>query len=243
MIPWAFINILFFLSSSIILCTFVSLKTSPSFIDAKFPSLDYIDELVEADSNADVPIEFCSGTRFVVGSLDIALLAAGTTLDAMRSILDGQSKLAYALVRPPGHHAQPTRADGYCFVNNAGLAVELATSSYGIKRVAVVDFDVHYGNGTAEGFYQRDDVLTISLHMNHGSWGHSHPQTGRVDEAGTGKGLGFNMNVPLPNGTGDMGYELAMQELVVPALARFEPELIVMVIGQDSSAVCPFVHS
>ena len=191
-----------------------------------------------ADSNADVPSEFCSGTRFVVGSWDTALLAAGTTLDAMRSILDGQSKLAYALVRPPGHHA-----DGYCFLNNAGLAIELAISSYRIKRVAVVDFDVHYGNGTAEGFYQRDDVLTISLHMNHGSWGRSHPQTGRVDEAGMGKGLGFNMNVPLPNGTGDMGYELAMRELVVPALARFKPELIVMVIGQDSSAVCLFVHS
>jgi acetoin utilization deacetylase AcuC-like enzyme len=150
--------------------------------------------------------------------------------------LDGHGKLSYALVRPPGHHAQPTQADGYYFLNNAGLAVQLAVES-GCKRVAVVDIDVHYGNGTAEGFYERDDVLTISLHMNHGSWGPSHLQTGLHDEVGRGKGLGFNLNVPLPNGTGDKGYEHAMHELVVPAISKFMPEMILLVIGQDSSAV------
>lgn len=107
----------------------------------------------------------------------------------------------------------------------------------GCKRVVVLDIDVHYGNGTAEGFYSRDDVLTISLHMNHGSWGASHPQTGLTDEVGSGKGKGFNINVPLPNGTGDKGYELAMSELVIPAIDNFKPEMIVMTFGQDSSAV------
>lgn len=197
---------------------------------------DYVDMLAKASTAGGKTL--CHGTRLNPGSWEAALLAAGTTLEAMRYILDGHGKLSYALVRPPGHHAQPTQADGYCFLNNAGLAVQLAVES-GCKRVAVVDIDVHYGNGTAEGFYERDDVLTISLHMNHGSWGPSHPQTGFHDEVGRGKGLGFNLNVPLPNGTGDRGYEHAMHELVVPAISKFMPEMIVLVIGQDSSAFDP----
>ncbi|MCO5601558.1 hypothetical protein L7F22_055681 [Adiantum nelumboides] len=202
----------------------------------KVTKKDYIQELLDADAQGGKL--FSTGTKMVQGSWDAALLAAGTTLEAMKSILEGQNKLAYALVRPPGHHAQPTQADGYCFLNNAGLAVQLAIAS-GIKRVAVVDIDVHYGNGTAEGFYERDDVLTISLHMNHGSWGPSHPQTGLPNEVGQGKGAGFNMNIPLPNGCGDKGYEYAMQELAVPVLTKFRPEILVMVIGQDSSAFDP----
>jgi acetoin utilization deacetylase AcuC-like enzyme len=154
----------------------------------------------------------------------------------MKHLLDGHGKLAYALVRPPGHHAQPSQADGYCFLNNAGLAVQLALDS-GCKKVAVIDIDVHYGNGTAEGFYSSNKVLTISLHMNHGSWGPSHPQNGSIDELGEGEGYGYNLNIPLPNGTGDKGYAYAFNELVVPSIHKFEPDMIVLVIGQDSSAV------
>jgi acetoin utilization deacetylase AcuC-like enzyme len=135
-----------------------------------------------------------------------------------------------------GHHAQPTQADGYCFLNNAGLAVQLALDS-GCQKVVVIDIDVHYGNGTAEGFYRSNKVLTISLHMNHGSWGPSHPQNGSVDELGEGEGFGYNMNIPLPNGTGDKGYVYAMTELVLPAIEKFGPDMIVLVVGQDSSAV------
>lgn len=165
-----------------------------------------------------------------------ALLAAGTTLSAMKYILDGHGKVAYALVRPPGHHAQPTQADGYCFLNNAGLSIQLAMDS-GCKKVAVIDIDVHYGNGTAEAFFRSNQVLTISLHMNHGSWGPSHPQSGSVDELGEEEGFGYNLNIPLPNGTGDRGYVYTMSELVVPAVEKFGPDMIVLVIGQDSSAV------
>lgn len=106
-----------------------------------------------------------------------------------------------------------------------------------VKKVAVVDIDVHYGNGTAEGFYSRKDVFTISLHMNHGSWGDSHPQTGQPDEVGVGAGIGYNFNIPLPNGTGDKGYEYAFKELVVPALANYKPAMLVVTFGQDASAV------
>jgi len=201
--------------------------------------LGYVNELLEADKEGGK--ELCAGTFLNPGSWDAALLAAGTTLSAMKHLLDGHGKVAYALVRPPGHHAQPSQADGYCFLNNAGLAVQLALDS-GCKKVAVIDIDVHYGNGTAEGFYRSNKVLTISLHMNHGSWGPSHPQSGSVDELGEGEGYGYNLNIPLPNGTGDKGYIIAFDELVVPSIQKFEPDMIVLVVGQDSSAVsCDFL--
>ncbi|XP_057458249.1 histone deacetylase 8 [Lotus japonicus] len=201
-----------------------------------FHSPEYVNELVEADKEGGKTL--CSGTFLNPGSWDAALLAAGTTLSSMKHLLDGNGKVAYALVRPPGHHAQPSQADGYCFLNNAGLAVQLALDS-GCKKVAVIDIDVHYGNGTAEGFYRSDKVLTISLHMNHGSWGPSHPQSGSVDELGEGEGYGYNLNIPLPNGTGDKGYVYAFNELVVPSIQKFGPDIIVLVIGQDSSAFDP----
>lgn len=113
----------------------------------------------------------------------------------------------------------------------------------GCKKVAVIDIDVHYGNGTAEGFYDSNKVLTVSLHMNHGSWGTSHPQTGSISELGEGIGFGYNLNVPLPNGTGDKGYKYAMNQLVLPAVTNFEPDFMVFVVGQDSSAVSPSFNS
>jgi acetoin utilization deacetylase AcuC-like enzyme len=177
-------------------------------------------------------------TVLAPGSLDAARVAAGTTLAAMTYILDGHGNLAYALVRPPGHHAAPAQADGYCFFNNIGVAVEHALKQ-GIKRVAVIDWDVHHGNGTQEGFYDRADVLTVSLHMDHGAWGPSHPQTGKADEIGRGLGVGFNLNVPLPMGTGDDGYDYAMTELVLPAIKAFAPELLIVAAGQDGSQFDP----
>lgn len=194
---------------------------------------------MEADKSGERR-EIAAGTFMSPGSWEAALLAAGTTLSAMQHILDSYGNIAYALVRPPGHHSQPTQADGYCFLNNAALAVKLALNSDSCSRVAVIDIDVHYGNGTAEGFYRSDKVLTVSLHMNHGSWGSSHPQKGSIDELGEDVGLGYNLNVPLPNGTGDRGYEYAMTELVVPAVRKFGPDMVVLVVGQDSSAVSCF---
>ena len=105
-----------------------------------------------------------------------ALAAAGTCLEAADAVLDGGSRIAYALVRPPGHHAQPAQADGFCFLAHETLVAERARAR-GIDRVAVVDWDVHHGNGTQECFYRRADVLTISLHMAHGSWGRHTPSS------------------------------------------------------------------
>ena len=177
-------------------------------------------------------------TCFTASSWLPALAAAGTALAAMAHILSGRGKVAYALVRPPGHHAAPGMADGYCFINNAALAAQLAIER-GVARVAVIDWDVHHGNGTQEGFYERDDVLTVSLHMDHGPWGPTHPQTGHADEVGRGRGKGFNFNVPLPMGTGDRGYALALSQVVRPALESFRPEMIVVANGQDGSQFDP----
>jgi acetoin utilization deacetylase AcuC-like enzyme len=171
-------------------------------------------------------------------SWDAALAAAGTTLAACDAVLTGDAQAAYALVRPPGHHAQPAQADGYCLFSNVALAAEHARRR-GVERVAVLDWDVHHGNGTQECFYARDDVLTVSLHMRHGAWGPSHLQTGAPEETGTGSGGGFNVNVELPVGTGDGGYARAFEELVAPIVDQFRPGLVLVACGQDANQFDP----
>jgi acetoin utilization deacetylase AcuC-like enzyme len=181
---------------------------------------------------------FTSTTVLGPDSWPALLAAASAAMDAAREAMARPGVPAYALVRPPGHHAQPACADGYCFVNNTALAAETALAM-GAKRVAVIDFDVHHGNGTQECFWTRSDVLTISLHMDHGSWGPSHPQTGAVSEFGQGPGEGFNLNLALPYGTGDAGYVRAMGEVAAPLVCRYQPDLVIGAIGQDASQFDP----
>jgi acetoin utilization deacetylase AcuC-like enzyme len=181
---------------------------------------------------------FTKTTHVVAGSWDALLAAAGTCLEAADAVLDGRARIAYALVRPPGHHAQPAQADGFCFLAHETLVAERARAR-GIERVAVVDWDVHHGNGTQECFYRRADVLTISLHMAHGSWGPSHPQIGSAEEVGEGEGEGFNVNVELGIGAGDATYADAISEIVAPIVRQFRPGLIVGACGQDASAFDP----
>jgi acetoin utilization deacetylase AcuC-like enzyme len=205
---------------------------------ATFHDRDYIDAIHETIRHAPAWMPNTGSTIVSPGTWAAALAAAGTTLEAVDHVLDGATNLAYALVRPPGHHAQPTRADGYCFFNNAALAA-LRACARGVDRVAIIDWDVHHGNGTQEGFYHRADVLTISLHMDHRSWGPSHPQDGRPDEIGVGEGVGFNRNIPLPYGSGDQVYAAAMTRLVAPLIDDFGPGLIIVAAGQDASGFDP----
>ncbi len=173
------------------------------------------------------------------GSFEAALGAAGSAMTACERVLDGATSAAYALVRPPGHHAGRATADGYCLFNNTALAADLAVRR-GEERVAIIDWDVHHGNGTQSIFYDRGDVLTVSLHMDHGSWSPtSHPETGQVDERGQGDGLGANVNLPLPLGTGDEGYLAAFDRVVAPVVDRFSPSLILVACGQDASQFDP----
>ena len=163
------------------------------------------------------------------------LAAAGTTLSAVDALVAGDSAVGYALVRPPGHHAGPKVADGYCFFNNVALAAARFRAA-GAERVAIVDWDVHHGNGTQACFYERDDVLTISLHMRHGSWGPSHPETGSPTESGLGKGAGHNVNIELRPGSGDGAYAEAVRRIVGPVLDRYRPDALIGASGQDASA-------
>ena len=196
----------------------------------------YIDEL---ESIPEDQTRWFSGTTvFGPGSYAICRMAAGLAMAAAQQVFAGNARQAYALLRPPGHHAQPEMADGYCFFNNIGVAIE-ALRAQGLTRCAVIDWDVHHGNGTQQGFYQDADVLTVSLHMNHGAWGATHPQTGDVDEAGVGSGLGKNLNIPMPYGSGDQAYLRVFDDIVAPAIRLHRPEILFIANGQDANQFDP----
>jgi acetoin utilization deacetylase AcuC-like enzyme len=202
----------------------------------RFHAAEYIDELESI-----APTETCSRsstTVFGPGSYEICRKAAGQVIAAANHVFDGDGKLAYALIRPPGHHAQPRMADGYCFFNNIGVAIE-ALRARGLKSAAVIDWDVHHGNGTQQGFYEDAEILTVSLHMNHGAWGATHPQSGDVYEVGVGRGLGKNLNLPMPYGSGDIAYLRAFDEVVAPAVRAHCPEMLFIANGQDANQFDP----
>jgi len=138
-------------------------------------------------------------------------------------------------VRPPGHHALPDRGMGFCTFNNVAIAVRAVQRSHGVERIAIVDWDVHHGNGTQAIFYEDPNVLTISVHQDR-----CYPiDSGAADERGTGAGIGANLNIPLPAGSGHGAYVAAFERVVVPALQRFSPELVVVASGFDASAYDP----
>jgi acetoin utilization deacetylase AcuC-like enzyme len=168
---------------------------------------------------------------FGAGSYEIALLAAGGTISATSAVLTGAVDNAYALVRPPGHHAERDLGRGFCIFNNVAVAIEWARAHHNVERVAVVDYDVHHGNGTQEIFYSDPNTLTISLHQNR-----LFPSdSGLHSETGSGPGEGFALNVPLPAGSGNGAYTTAFERVVLPALQSFRPELILVASGFDAS--------
>ena len=202
----------------------------------RFHQASYIDEL-ESIPN-DETRWFSGTTVFGPGSYEICKKAAGLAIDAAQYVYNNSNQIAYALCRPPGHHAQPDMADGYCFFNNIGVAIEKLRSQ-GMKRAVVIDWDVHHGNGTQEGFYEDPDVLTISMHMNHGAWGNTHPQSGDIEETGRGKGIGKNLNIPMPYGSGDIAYTRLFDELITPMVLEHDPEIIFIANGQDANQFDP----
>lgn len=167
--------------------------------------------------------------------------AAGAAIQAADRALEGDAReVPYALVRPSGHHAQPAQVDGFCYLNNVAVAAEHALAEHEVDRVAVLDWDVHHGNGTQECFYDRQDVLAISIHNDHWSWDpEAHPQTGNLEEVGVGDGNGYTVNVPLPPGTGDAGYDRVLDRLIDPILGEYDPDLLLVSAGQDPGTVDP----
>lgn len=175
-------------------------------------------------------------TIYGPGSLDVALEAAGGVLTAVDAVIGGRARNAFCAVRPPGHHATADRGMGFCIFNNVALAARHAREGHGIDRVAIIDWDVHHGNGTQDIFYEDGSVFYFSTHQH--PW---YPGTGRRDETGTGKGRGTTLNAPLPAGSG--------MEEIGPAFEAFErrmeawrPELILISAGFDSRIGDPLGH-
>lgn len=174
-------------------------------------------------------------TPFGKGGYETAALSAGLARAALFAVLNGEYDNAYALTRPPGHHCLPDWPNGFCLLANIAIAVEAAMTEGLASRVAVLDWDVHHGNGTEAIFYDRDDVLTISIHQEN-----NYPtDTGDFQDRGAGAGEGFNLNIPLPGGTGHKGYLEAMERLVLPSLADFQPDVIIVASGYDASIYDP----
>lgn len=166
-------------------------------------------------------------------SYEVALLAAGGAVTAVRAVVAKESDAAFAAVRPPGHHALPARGMGFCLFNNIVLAAT-AARHLGRSRIAIVDWDVHHGNGTQAIFYRTNSVLFISLHQEF--W---YPGTGAIEETGDGDGVGFTVNVPLSAGVGDEGYRHVFEEIVLPIVGLWSPDLLLISAGYDSHAGDP----
>jgi acetoin utilization deacetylase AcuC-like enzyme len=174
-------------------------------------------------------------TPFGAGGYEIAALSAGLAKAALTAVLTGETRNAYALSRPPGHHCTADFPNGFCLLNNIAVAIRAAQSEGLVTRVAVIDWDVHHGNGTEAIFYEDPDVLTISLHQER-----NYPlDTGGTEAQGAGLGRGCNLNLPLPPGTGHASYLYAMERVVLPALDRFRPQAIIVACGYDAAAVDP----
>lgn len=177
------------------------------------------------------------GTRapFGPGGFEIASVSAGLAIEAVTGVLAGRWTSAYALTRPPGHHALADRPAGFCLLANIAIAIEAARARGLARRFAVVDWDVHPGNGTEAIFLDRNDVLTVSLHQDR-----CYPNySSGFDNRGTGLGRGANLNIPLPPGTGHRGYLAALHRLVVPQLSQFRPDVVVVACGFDASGFDP----
>lgn len=165
---------------------------------------------------------------------EAALFAAGGLLEAVDRVMDGDCDKAFAMVRPPGHHAESSHAMGFCVFNNVGVAAEYLVRRYGRKRVAVMDFDVHHGNATQHMFYGRPDVFYLSTHRYP-----FYPGTGSAAERGTGAGAGYTVNVPMAAGAGDAEYEKVFDEIIVPALQEYRPEILLVSAGFDAHQLDP----
>ncbi len=164
----------------------------------------------------------------------IARLSAGGVVKAVDEVMSGRADNALAAVRPPGHHAMPNHAMGFCLLGNVPIATRYAQKAYGIERVMIVDYDVHHGNGTEAMFYDDNSVLFISTHQYP-----FYPGTGSFGDKGTGKGTGFTINIPLSAGYGDSGYSRIYEQIIWPAARRFQPQLILVSAGFDAHWLDP----
>lgn len=168
-------------------------------------------------------------TAVSVGSIEAAEVAAGTAVKAVEAVMAGAADSAFALVRPPGHHAEPVRARGFCLFNNVAVAAAHAQAALGGGRVLIIDWDAHHANGTQDIFWADPDVMLFDTHRG----APFYPGTGDLEEVGGGLGRGTTVNVPLPEGSGDLALVAAFQNILLPAARWFQPDLILVSAGYD----------
>ena len=174
---------------------------------------------------------------FGKGGHDIAILSAGGAISLVDAVIDGTVDNGFALVNPPGHHATRETGMGFCIYNNISAAAAHARSR-GAERVAIVDWDVHHGNGTQDIWYDRSDVLTVSVHQDRCF----PPTSGFRDEQGRGEGFGYSLNIPLPPGSGNGAYLYALDQVVIPALEAYRPDIILVACGFDAATIDPLAR-
>jgi acetoin utilization deacetylase AcuC-like enzyme len=191
--------------------------------------IEYIKRrLIKTKDLRHVPLD--ADTWLSIHSYETALYAAGSSLELGDRAMKKEIQYSMALVRPPGHHALTYRAMGFCLFNNIALLARYLLKNYDIKKVAIVDFDVHHGNGSQQIFYHNNNVLTISMHQ-YPFWP---PQSGWFDQPGEGAGEGFNVNIPMIKFSGDLDYYIAFKEIILPAISQYEPDVILVAAGYDA---------
>jgi acetoin utilization deacetylase AcuC-like enzyme len=199
-------------------------------------------ELAHSAAHVNGVRELCAGgggaidpdTYAVETSWEAARRAAGGACAMVRALLDGEARVGFCGTRPAGHHAERERAMGFCLFDNVAVAAELAIRELGVERVLVVDWDVHHGNGTAEIFRRRDDVLVANIHQR-GIF----PGTGAAGDRGSGPGEGYTINLPVPGGSGEELWVELLEEVVLPAGRRFHPDLVLVSAGFDAHRADP----
>lgn len=197
---------------------------------------EYLNRLEQASANKS-PIMFGLDTYVTPQSYDIARLAAGGVIGVTDAVLRGEAENGLAAIRPPGHHALPSIGMGFCLLNNIAIAARYAQRELGVERILIVDIDVHHGNGTQDTFYFDPDVLFISMHQSP-----LYPGTGAIFETGAGPGEGATVNIPLPPGVGDQGYQRVYNEIVLPLAQRFAPQIVLVSVGFDAHWADPLAN-
>ena len=188
----------------------------------------YIDLIASTAGKPSVRLDM--DTSVCAKSYETALWAAGGLLELIKVVMQGKLDNGFALVRPPGHHAEKDRAMGFCIFNNVAIGARYALRNFSLQRILIVDWDVHHGNGTQNSFYEDPQVLYFSTHR----YGYFYPGTGGATEAGKGKGEGFTVNVPLPTGANDADYGNVFEKLLKPIALEYQPQLILVSAGFDT---------
>ncbi len=188
--------------------------------------LEHIKNLSASGGGYIDPDTYCSPAAY-----EAARLAAGGCITAAKAVMDKEVDNAFALIRPPGHHAARNKAGGFCYFNNAAITARYLQKVCGLERIFIYDWDAHAGNGTMDIFYDDPSVLNISVHQDPRSF---YPGTGCMEQMGHSRGLGFTVNIPVPAGTQDADYVKLLKEFVIPAMNAYKPDFVIVAAGQDS---------